>query len=171
MDSNPEPAPTSPGDEGFTSLPGHPRVAKSDDRICALGALDELNAALGLLRAVFDDDPEAAGIESIQRDLLAIGGAVAAGRGSLDPGLLTRLDSARRHLDAALPPARGFVLPGHSETSARAHWARAVCRRAEREFVRARETHPGAVPAAAPAFLNRLSGLLFSLARSLDARG
>lgn len=157
-------------DDGFTSLPGGLRIGKSDPLICALGALDELHAALGLLRSAIPGTPEADRIESIQRDLGTAGGELAAGRPGLEPEAVSAIGRETARLDALLPPARGFVLPGANEASARAHWARAVCRRAEREWVRARERHPDRVSAPALAFLNRLSGWLFSLARVLETR-
>ena len=157
-------------DDGFTSLPGGRRVGKSDPLICALGALDELHAALGLLRAAIPGTPEADRIESIQRYAKTVGGELAAGSPRLEPEAVAGLEREIARLDAFLPPARGFVLPGANEASARAHWARAVCRRAEREWVRARERYPDRVSAPAIAFLNRLSGLLFSLARLLETR-
>lgn len=152
-------------DDGFTSLPGGPRLRKSDPLICALGGLDELNAALGLLRAALAGLPDAALIETVQRDLLHIGSELATGRPRLEAAALARLEAeiARRKTGQA-PPA-GFVLPGADERSARAHWARAVCRRAEREFVRAQETYPDRASALALAYLNRLSYLLFATAQ------
>ena len=155
-------------DDGFTFLPGGTRVSKSDVRLDALGALDELDAALGLLRAALADRPDAARIEALQRDLLKIGGELATGRPALaaDAGAALETETARRA--AALPPRREFVLAGATEASARAHFARTVCRRAERAVVRVRETHPELVFPPALAYLNRLSGLLFALARETE---
>ena len=155
-------------DDGFTSLPGGRRIGKSDPLICALGELDELNSALGLLRAAITGTPEADRIESIQRDILSIGGELATGSPRLETKAIAMLECEIARLEASLPPPRGFVLPGANEPSARAHWARAVCRRAEREWVRARDRDPNRISASALAFLNRLSGLLFSLARFLE---
>ena len=155
-------------DDGFTFLPGGVRVLKSDVRMDALGALDELDAALGLLRVSLAGRPDAAFIESIQRDLLKIGGELATGRPALDAssGAALAAETARRN--AALPPLHEFVLAGANEASARAHAARAVCRRAERDLVRVRETHPEIVFPPALAYLNHLSGLLFALARAAE---
>ena len=156
-------------DDGFTFLPGGVRVSKSDVRMDALGALDELDAALGLLKVALAGRPDAAQIESIQRDLLKIGGELATGQPALAPdaGAALATETARRN--AALPPLREFVLAGASDASARAHFARAVCRRAERELVCVRQTHPEIVFAPALAYLNRLSAWLFAAARALDA--
>ena len=155
-------------DDGFTFLPGGVRVSKADARLDALGALDELDAALGLLKVALAGKPDAARIASIQRDLLKIGGELATGKPALAPDAVAALDAETARRNAALPPLREFVLSGASETSARAHAARAVCRRAEREIVRVRETHPELVFPPALAYLNRLSGWLFALARACE---
>lgn len=154
-------------DDASSSLPGGLRRPKSDALFDALGSLDELNAALGLLRAHPAARPDAARIESLQRELLLVGSEIAAGPPRLDPDAVAALERDVARRDAAQPPPDGFVLPGASEASARAHWARAVCRRAERDLVRAREAHPDRVSPQALAYLNRLSALLFALARSL----
>lgn len=154
-------------DDAFTSLPGRPRLAKSDDRLCALGSLDELQAALGLLRAALAGTEDADRIETIQRNLLHLGGELAAGRPQLPADSLDELDRETARLQESLPPLHEFILPGTNEPSARAHAARAVCRRAERDWVRMQETLPGeAFPIAIP-YLNRLSRFLFALARTL----
>ena len=155
-------------DDGFTFLPGGVRVSKSDARMDALGALDELDAALGLLRVALAGKPDAARIECIQRDLLKIGGELATGKPALEASAVAALDGEIARRNAALPPLREFVVAGANEASARAHVARAVCRRAERELVRVREAHPGIVFPAGLAYLNRLSGLLFALAREAE---
>jgi cob(I)alamin adenosyltransferase len=153
-------------DDGSTSLPGGRRASKSDARICALGSLDELNAALGLLRAQLAGSPDAALIFSIQRNILQIGGELATGKPQLDSAALAALEREIEQRNAALPPLHDFVVPGDSEASARAHFARTMCRRAERELVRVQELHPARVTGAAPAYLNRLSNLLFAVART-----
>ena len=152
-------------DDGSTFLPGGVRVSKADVRLDALGALDELDAALGLLKVSIAGRPDATRIETFQRDLLKIGGELATGRPALAPEAVAALDAETARRNAALPPLHEFVLAGASEASARAHAARAVCRRAERELVRVRQTHPELVFPPALAYLNRLSGLLFALAR------
>lgn len=154
-------------DDGSTQLPGGLRLRKSDALLGAIGALDELGAALGLLRAQRAGQPEAALIGSSQRDLLRIGSELATGQAQLDPAAVAALDRETVRLAAGRPPLREFVLPGASEASARAHWARTVCRRAERELVRAQEECPARISPQALAYLNRLSTLLFALARVL----
>ena len=156
----------SPGDEGHTDLPKGHRMAKSDAVFDAMGALDELGAALGLVRSAAESREESAWIESIQRDLLEIGSELATEQARLAPDAVRRLEAAAARLKEGRPPAQGFDLPGAGERSARAHLARAVCRRAERDLVRARERHPARVTPAALAYLNRLSGTLFALARN-----
>lgn len=155
-------------DDGTTSLPGGLRASKSDALICAIGSLDELNAALGLLRAQLAGHADAALVESIQRDILQIGGELATGKPQLDASATAALEREIERRHAELPPLHHFVLPGDSEASARAHFARAVCRRTERDLVRAREPHPERAAAAAMAYLNRLSNFLFVLARKPD---
>ena len=152
-------------DDGFTFLPGGVRLSKSDVRMDALGALDELDAALGLLRVALAGNPDAALVETVQRDLLRIDGELATGQPALEAAAVAALDGEIARRNAALPPLRDFVLAGANEASARAHVARAVCRRAERELVRVRAAHPEIVFPPALAYLNRLSGLLFALAR------
>ncbi len=153
-------------DDGFTTLPGGRRIRKSDPLICALGALDELNAALGLLRVLLAGHADAALIESLQKQILALGGELATGQSALGREDVAVLEQEAAWRETRLPPLQHFVLPGTNEHSARAHWARAVCRRAERELVRAQESSPERVSAPALAWLNRLSSLLFTWARS-----
>ena len=153
-------------DDGFTFLPGGRRVSKSDALIGAIGSLDELNAALGLLRAQLAGHADATLVESIQRNILQIGSELATGKPQLDASATAALEREIERRNAGLPPLHDFVLPGDSEASARAHFARTVCRRAERELVRAQESHPARVSAAALAYLNRLSNLLFAVART-----
>ena len=152
-------------DDDSTSLPGGRRRPKSDAIFDALGSLDELNAVLGLLRAHPDAQADSAPIESLQRLLLRLGADLATGSSSLGPDDVAALERDLARRDAGRPPPDGFVLPGDDERSARAHWARTVCRRAERDLVRAREADPGRVSPLALAFLNRLSSLLFAIAR------
>ncbi|NCA83218.1 MAG: cob(I)yrinic acid a,c-diamide adenosyltransferase [Opitutae bacterium] len=156
-------------DDGSTVLPGGLRMRKSDALFDALGGLDELNAALGLLRSQLSDPADAARVESIQRDLLDIGGEIAGGGPGLPADAVAALERERERRGAELPPLRRFVLPGNNEPSARAHFARAACRRAERDLVRAREAHPDRISLPALAYLNRLSNLLFVWARALDS--
>lgn len=164
---------TRTGDEGETGLFGGGRVPKDHPRVAAYGDVDELSSTIGVARAtepVGFFDPL---LESVQRDLFAIGGQLA----TPDPAKVAKalekadLSEARvaefeRVMDAAdheLPPLRAFVLPAGTPKAAALHLARTVCRRAERSVVRlARESD---VPPLFVVYLNRLSDLLFTLAR------
>jgi cob(I)alamin adenosyltransferase len=169
---------TRTGDEGETGLFGGNRVPKDHPRVASYGDVDELNSALGVARAtapVQFFDPL---LESVQRDLFAIGGHLA----TPDPDKVARaLEKAElsedrvlefeRVMDAAdheLPPLRAFVLPAGTPKAAALHLARTVCRRAERSVVRlARDAE---VPGLFVVYLNRLSDLLFTLARLANHR-
>lgn len=160
------PHPFSAGETGFTELPEGLRLTKGDVIFDALGSLDELMAALGLMRSACGPSPAADWLESLQRDVLEIGAEMAGGTSRLKESAVARIAAETKRLEATRPPARSFVLPGASEISARAHLARTICRRAERDLVRAKDHHSTRVTPLALAYLNRLSGLLFALARS-----
>ena len=159
---------TSQGDSGFSSLPGLPNLPKSHVLFEALGAIDETNASLGLLLASLPPQSRPDWIPSAQRHLLSIGAEIASASPRLPPDAVDSLSRVLAALDDSLPPANGFSIPGNNEPSARAHVARATCRRAERACILAREFHPDRASPRAAAFLNRLSSLLFSFARSLE---
>ncbi len=169
---------TRSGDEGETGLFGGGRVPKDHPRVAAYGDVDELNSAIGVVRAtapVTFFDPL---LESVQRDLFAIGGHLA----TPDPERVTRaLEKAalseervaefERAIDVAdqeLPPLRAFVLPAGTPKAAALHLARTVCRRAERSVVRL--AHEAEVHELFVVYLNRLSDLLFTLARLANHR-
>jgi cob(I)alamin adenosyltransferase len=160
----------STGDDGTTGLPGGVRAPKSEPIFDALGSLDELTAAIGLLRCHLAKTPEASILAAIQRDLVDIGGEVATQKPNLEPGAVDRLGRERTQIEKTLPKSRTFVLPGANEGSARAHWARTVCRRAERDMVRLRDAAPDRVLPTSLPYLNRLSSLLFAMARNLERR-
>ena len=151
--------------EGFTDFPGGLRVPKSDALICAMGSLDELNAALGILRAHLPKGEDADVIRSIQGDLLQIGNELATGRSYLDPKRILEIENEMGSRNSRLPLLNGFCLFGDSLESAFSNWVRTVCRRAERELVRAQECQPARVTASSLRYLNCLSSLLFVLAR------
>jgi cob(I)alamin adenosyltransferase len=169
---------TRSGDEGDTGLFGGGRVPKDHARVAAYGDVDELNSAIGMVRAAAPAELFDALLASVQRDLFAIGGHLA----TPDPERVTRaLEKAalsedrvaefERAIDAAdqeLPPLKAFVLPAGTAKAAALHLARTVCRRAERSVVRlAREAE---VHALFIVYLNRLSDLLFTLARLANHR-
>ena len=152
-------------DDGFTFLPGGLRVRKSDELICAIGSLDELNAALGLLRVQLSKQADADLIRSIQGDLFQMGNELATDHPQLEPQRVGVIEQETEKRNHSLPPLEGFILPGGSLECALTNWVRTVCRRTERDLVRAQETNPSRVTALALQYLNRLSGLLFALAR------
>ena len=169
---------TRTGDTGDTALFGGGRVGKDDRRVDAYGDVDELNASLGLARAIelmprIDDV-----LVPIQRDLFAIGALLATpdrekmaeqlAKARVDEARVAELEAAIDAGDAELEPLKAFILPGGTPKAAALHQARTVCRRAERRVVAlARETE---VPALVVMYLNRLSDLLFVLARVANRR-
>jgi len=170
---------TRTGDAGDTALADGARVPKDHDRIRACGDMDELGAALGVALSTEPADLAAAVLADVQRDVLAIGGLLGAGRPepfeqAPHPKLLAlpqRTGALERAIDeaaAVLPPLRAFVVPGGTPKAAALHLARAVCRRTERSVVSLSGTEP--VPPDALAYLNRLSDLLFTLARLANFR-
>jgi cob(I)alamin adenosyltransferase len=169
---------TKTGDKGETGLFGGGRVPKDHPRVSAYGDIDELNSVIGIVRATASQQFFDALLESIQRDLFAIGGHLATpdpGRvaKSLEKGALSpdRIVEFEHHMDEAertLPPLRAFVLPAGSSVAASLHLARTVCRRAERSVVHLAHDHE--VPELFIVYLNRLSDLLFTLARLANFR-
>ena len=166
---------TKTGDAGETSLFGGLRVRKSDPRVAAYGDVDELNAQLGLARATGADAEIDAELLQLQRDLFALGAQLAdpteriashVRKATLDDGDVVRLEQLIDKLEAGLPPLRHFILAGGSVSGAALHVARAVCRRAERGMV---ALEP-AVDRTLLKYINRLSDLLFVLARTVNHR-
>lgn len=160
------------GDAGQTSLGDGSRVSKLDLRIAAYGTVDELNSALGVVLA--GEPPVELGtvLERVQNELFDLGAdlsvpAGAEGRLRIEQSLVDGLERDCDRLNAELPELKSFVLPGGTPTAARLHVARALCRRAERETLQAGQEHElGPLVAV---YLNRLSDLLFILARSANA--
>lgn len=160
---------TRTGDDGTTGLAGGERRAKDDVRITAIGDVDELNTFVGLLRSVLCDDELDPTLEAVQHRLFDLGGELAMpGTQLLDAHQTTSLEQALDRYNALLPPLQEFVLPGGNEAAARCHVARAVCRRAERALLRLSRDEP--VNSASIVYLNRLSDLLFVIARTLARR-
>jgi cob(I)alamin adenosyltransferase len=169
---------TKTGDGGTTGLFGGGRVSKDDPRVDAYGDVDELNAAIGLARAIelmprIDDV-----LASVQRDLFSIGALLATpdlekmhqqlDKAHIDDARLSELEQAIDACDAELEPLRAFILPGGTPKSAALHVARTVCRRAERRVIHLRREVE--LPATVIVYLNRLSDLLFVLARVANRR-
>jgi cob(I)alamin adenosyltransferase len=167
------------GDSGETSLFGGERVRKDHPRVEAYGAVDELNALIGLARTELEGDDLQELLEGVQRSLFEVGGELATpGEGAkkgarksvprVSDSHVEALEQAIDKLDVELAPLRAFILPGGSRGAALLHHARTVCRRAERRVVHL--ALEGSVPAGMIRYLNRLSDLLFVLARVVNRR-
>lgn len=169
---------TRTGDTGTTGLFGGGRVPKDDARVAAYGDIDELNAVVGLARATAPVELADPLLEAIQRDLFSLGGhlatpdpakvAKALERATLSPERIREFELVMDAADQELGPLKAFVLPGGAPKAAALHVARAVCRRAERSVVQLARTSP--VPELFLVYLNRLSDLLFTLARLANHR-
>jgi cob(I)alamin adenosyltransferase len=176
---------TRTGDDGSTGLGDGTRVRKDHARVEAFGTVDELNSVLGLLLTEELPAPLRAALLDIQHELFDLGGelcvpgravisesatAPSVARGPrLDPisdAQVTRLEELLDDLNSGLAPLKEFILPGGTRAATLAHLARTVCRRAERRAITLHAIEP--VPAASLKYLNRLSDLLFVLARSLN---
>jgi len=170
---------TKTGDQGQTSLVDGARVSKASLRVEAYGAVDELNSFLGLARNKIVGTEIQKLLEQIQNDLFVLGADLATPQeptGSAKPSIrrispaeIEMIEKEIDHYNATLPPLKEFVLPSGNETGALLHVARAVARRAERDAVRLAESEP--VNPQAAIFLNRLSDLLFVLARVAIRQG
>lgn len=161
---------TRTGDDGSTGLADGTRLTKSDPRIETMGAVDELNSVIGLLLA--EDLPENVRdcLDGVQHDLFDLGGELSIpGHALMSEAHSMRLDAAIEMFNAQLPPLKEFILPGGTRAAATAHVARTACRRAERALV----TLAGVAHVTPPMlqYLNRLSDLLFVLARVLNRHG
>ncbi len=165
---------TRTGDRGDTGLIGGRRIPKDQVRVEAYGAVDELNAHLGVVRAEAADAETADLLDELQHRLFDLGAelatpADAAGAASpIGDEAVARLERAIDRLQERLPPLREFILPGGTPLAASLHVARTVCRRAERRLVTLAREEP--VRPALLRYLNRLSDLLFVLARAANAR-
>jgi cob(I)alamin adenosyltransferase len=158
---------TRTGDAGETGLGDGTRVPKDHPRVAALGEIDELNSALGLLLAEEVPQDIRAALGEVQQDLLDLGGELSIpGHAMLKAERVTFLESQTEQWNAHLAPLKEFILPGGSRAAAAAHLARTVCRRAERSVVALARKE--AVSEAARRYLNRLSDLLFVTGRALN---
>ena len=169
---------TKTGDRGDTGLFGGGRVPKSHPRVEAYGDVDELNAAIGLARSIELMPRIDEVLGPIQRDLFAIGALLATPdrekmrqhleKARIDEERIAQLEHAIDDGDRELEPLKAFIIPGGTPKAAALHVARTVCRRAERRVVSLRtETE---IPELAIIYLNRLSDLLFTLARVANRR-
>jgi cob(I)alamin adenosyltransferase len=169
---------TRSGDAGDTGLGDGTRVPKDHPRVAAYGSVDELNAILGLLLALRPEPAEVELLRSIQNDLFDVGADLCVPQSTdetngrrlrIQPTQATRLESAIDRLNADLAPLTSFVLPGGEAAAAWCHLARTVCRRAERDAVTLARTEP--INHDVLVYLNRLSDLLFVLARVYNKSG
>jgi len=167
---------TKTGDTGETSLFDNSRVSKADARVDAYGEVDELNACLGAVRAAGVSADLNETLESIQKELFALGARLAdpssriaarVMKAAVKPADVERLEGMIDRLEAELPPLRHFILPGGSTAGALLHLSRTICRRAERRVV---GLGAGAVEPIVVVYLNRLSDLLFVMARAANHR-
>jgi cob(I)alamin adenosyltransferase len=169
---------TRTGDSGDTGLFGGGRVAKSHPRVEAYGDVDELNAAIGFARAIEQMPRIDEVLVPIQRDLFAIGALLATPdrekmrqhleKARVDEDRITDLENAIDDGDRELEPLKSFIIPGGSPKAGALHVARTVCRRAERRVVALGESEE--IPGLVVIYLNRLSDLLFTLARVANRR-
>lgn len=157
---------TRTGDDGSTGLGDGTRVAKDSARVAAYGTVDEANSAIGLLLACTVPQEVRDLLVSIQHQMFDLGGELCIpGHAAIQDADIERLEQRLDHFNADLPPLKDFILPGGGEAAARCHVARTIVRRAERETVtlaRQDTVRPQAIR-----YLNRLSDLLFVLARVL----
>ena len=166
---------TKTGDTGETGLYGGTRVAKDAMRVEACGTVDELNACIGFVRSQIQDREIDTTLHRIQNELFDIGADLAtlethpkAASLRIPPTLTPELEGEIDRFEAQLPPLKNFILPGGSPCGAAVHLARTVCRRAERCVVtlaKAETVNPEVL-----IYLNRLSDLLFVLARTVNHR-
>jgi cob(I)alamin adenosyltransferase len=160
---------TRTGDNGTTGLGDGSRVPKDHARVEAYGTVDELNSVIGLVLAETLPDDIRALLTDVQHDLFDLGGELCVpGHGMLSEARITRLENILDDLNADLPMLKEFILPGGTRAAAYAHVARTVCRRAERCTITLARTE--SVPPTSIKYLNRLSDLLFVLARALNKR-
>lgn len=169
---------TRTGDQGETGLFGGGRTSKDDPRVAAYGDVDELNSALGMARAALPAELFDAELEAIQRDLFSLGGQLATpdpdkvrkalAKAELSPERVSEFERGMDAADAELPPLRAFILPAGAPKAAALHFARTVCRRAERSVVSL--SRQSDVPELFIVYLNRLSDYLFTLARLANRR-
>lgn len=174
---------TKTGDSGETGLYGGVRVSKADARVATYGDVDELNAGLGFARATLQSSADSGDLpgmlEQIQRDLFAIGARLAdpahriasrVTKTAVGAADITRLEDWIDTLEASLPPLRRFILAGGSPGGAALHVARTTCRRAERAMVALRAADTEAFEPELLVYINRLSDLLFVMARAANQR-
>jgi cob(I)alamin adenosyltransferase len=161
---------TRTGDAGTTGLGDGSRVPKDSPRIAAIGGVDELNSTIGVMLAEELPDTIAACLTTVQHDLFDLGGELSIpGYSAITDAHIDRLEADVERFNADLAPLKEFILPGGTRAAALAHIARTVCRRAERTLIAAAATDT--ITDRSRVYLNRLSDLLFVLARALNRAG
>lgn len=159
---------TRTGDQGSTGLADGSRRAKHDMRVRCMGEVDELNACIGLASSQLGDGELRDQLHLLQHDLFDVGAELCQpGKQLIDAGYVEALESAADRFNAPLPTLREFILPGGSPATASLHLARTVCRRVERGITLLADSE--SINAETCRYLNRLSDLLFILARSQSA--
>ena len=159
---------TRTGDAGTTGLGDGSRVSKTSARIEAIGTVDELNSSVGLLLTEAVPESIRQLLTDVQHDLFDLGGELSIpGHSAVSDAHIGRLEDAVEHYNRELPPLKEFILPGGTRAAALAHVARTICRRAERAVV-ALAAEDDSVTKQSRIYLNRLSDLLFVLARALN---
>ncbi len=165
---------TKTGDRGETGLFGGPRVSKDAPRIEAYGTVDELNSVLGVVRSILEHPEVDALLEQIQNELFSLGAQLATPNPAahqtalIGPPQIAALEAAIDRYEAGLAPLVQFILPAGTPAAAQLHLARTVCRRAERRLVTLLHRSPEPIAGELVVYLNRLSDLLFVLARELN---
>ncbi len=158
---------TRTGDAGTTGLADGSRVTKDAPRIEAIGAVDELNSALGVLLAEPLPEVVRGCLNNVQNDLFDLGGELSVpGHSIMSKAHVDRLERELDRFNADLPPLKDFILPAGTRGASLAHVARTVCRRAERRLVTLSRKQK--IAPAMRAYVNRLSDLLFVIARTLN---
>jgi cob(I)alamin adenosyltransferase len=166
---------TRTGDDGSTGLYGGGRVPKNDLRVEAMGAVDEFNAQLGVTRTLGLPDNYDSILELLQNQMLDLGAEIATpdaverGTDFLQPKHVEQIEKWIDHFDAGLAPLQNFILPGGTPAAAALHLARCIARRAERHMVALAIV--GQLRPLCVTYMNRVSDLLFVLARSINADG
>ncbi len=161
---------TRTGDDGTTGLGDGTRVPKDHARVEAFGTVDELNSVLGLLLCELPDDEMHSALTRIQHRLFDLGGELCIpGRSVIAEAQVTELENILDRLNADLAPLKEFILPGGTRGAALCHLARTVCRRAERRVYTLSRSET--VSPVSLKYLNRLSDLLFVVARALNQAG
>jgi cob(I)alamin adenosyltransferase len=160
---------TRTGDDGSTGLGDGSRTPKDSERVAAYGTTDELNSVIGLLLAQDVPDDVKAVLNEIQHHLFDLGGELCIpGFQSIQESHVEWLERTLDHFNEPLPALEDFILPGGSQAAATCHLARTVCRRAERHVVTLQRDEDEQVPPFSMTYLNRLSDLLFVLARVIS---